>query len=155
MAIAQWRLARTKMAAPTDGAINNLTVRAGDTAQANVPLIGIIDATAWRIIANYKQSYIRIPLTEFAPWLLALTAGVGICCHVQASERGVDYVGTQAAIVFIITLVQGVGAPTDILPGVDRFAGVTCGLMVLLAVSLLLWPSQDAALKDAAGKARS
>ena len=26
---------------------------------ADVPLIGIVDAHAWRIIANYKQSYLR------------------------------------------------------------------------------------------------
>lgn len=59
MATAQWGLARTKVPAPTDGAINNLTVRVGDTATANEPLIGILDATGWRIIANYKQDYIR------------------------------------------------------------------------------------------------
>ena len=31
----------------------------GDTAQADVPLIGIVDGRAWRIMANYKQSFIR------------------------------------------------------------------------------------------------
>ncbi len=31
----------------------------GDTAQADVPLIGIVDARAWRIVANFKESYIR------------------------------------------------------------------------------------------------
>jgi multidrug efflux system membrane fusion protein len=58
MAIAQWRLARTRLVAPTDGTINNLTVRVGDTATADQPLIGIVDAHAWRIVANYKQSFI-------------------------------------------------------------------------------------------------
>ncbi len=56
---AQWELSRTQMTAPTDGTINNLTVRIGDTANANQPLIGIVDAHAWRIVANYKQSYLR------------------------------------------------------------------------------------------------
>ena len=59
MATAEWRLARTKVYAPADGIINNLTTRVGDTAQADVPLIGIVDANAWRIVANYKQDYIR------------------------------------------------------------------------------------------------
>jgi multidrug efflux system membrane fusion protein len=59
MATAQWELARTQVAAPVDGTVTDLTVRPGDTAQQNVPLIGIVDANAWRIIANYKQSYIR------------------------------------------------------------------------------------------------
>jgi len=56
---AQWRLGRTQMIAPTDGIINNLTLRVGDTAVADVPLIGIVDAHAWRIIANYKQDVLR------------------------------------------------------------------------------------------------
>ncbi len=59
LATAQWQLARTHIEAPSDGTINALTVQAGDTAQENQPLIGIVDAHAWRIMANYKQSYIR------------------------------------------------------------------------------------------------
>src|SRR5262249_37025731 len=59
MATAQWELARTQVRAPVDGTVTDLTVRPGDTAQQNVPLIGIVDAHAWRVIANYKQSYIR------------------------------------------------------------------------------------------------
>jgi multidrug efflux system membrane fusion protein len=59
LATAQWRLSRTELRAPVDGSINNLTVRPGDAARADVPLLGIVDAGAWRIIANYKQDYIR------------------------------------------------------------------------------------------------
>ncbi|HEY6430455.1 MAG TPA: HlyD family secretion protein [Acetobacteraceae bacterium] len=59
LGLAQWRLSRTDLLAPTDGIINHLTVRVGDTARQDVPLIGIIDAGAWRIIANYKQDYLR------------------------------------------------------------------------------------------------
>jgi membrane fusion protein, multidrug efflux system len=59
LAMAEWQLARTKLIAPASGTITNLTVRPGDTAQVDVPLIGIVDAGAWRVIANYKQSFIR------------------------------------------------------------------------------------------------
>jgi multidrug efflux system membrane fusion protein len=59
MATAQWRLSRTDVKSPTDGTITNLTVRVGDTANADVPLIGIVDAHAWRVMANFKQSFIR------------------------------------------------------------------------------------------------
>jgi membrane fusion protein, multidrug efflux system len=59
LATARWQLARTKLVSPASGTITNLTVRVGDTAQADVPLIGIVDAGAWRIIGNYKQSFIR------------------------------------------------------------------------------------------------
>lgn len=59
LALAEWQLARTKLIAPTSGTVTSLTLRVGDTALADVPLIGIVDAKAWRIIANYKESYLR------------------------------------------------------------------------------------------------
>jgi multidrug efflux system membrane fusion protein len=59
LATAHWRLERTEVRALADGTINNLTVRVGDTARAEVPLIGVVDAAAWRIVANYKQDYLR------------------------------------------------------------------------------------------------
>jgi len=55
---AQWQLSRTVIVAPIDGTINNLTLQVGDTATAGQPLIGIVAAHAWRIIANYKQGYL-------------------------------------------------------------------------------------------------
>ena len=58
--------------------------------------------------------------------------------HVQIGKHGVGYVGTQAAFVFIVTLIQGAAPPDSILPGVDRFIGITGGLAILLIVSLLL-----------------
>jgi membrane fusion protein, multidrug efflux system len=59
IAVAQWQLDQTKLLAPTDGTITNLTLRVGDQAVENVPLIGLVDAHAWRIFANYKESVIR------------------------------------------------------------------------------------------------
>lgn len=59
MAIAQWRLARTEILAPATGTVTSLTIRPGDPARENVPAIGIVDAGSFRIVANYKQSYIR------------------------------------------------------------------------------------------------
>ena len=58
-ATAQWNLDRTNVVAPTDGTITNLTLRVGDTGTINIPMIGIVDANAWRIMANYKQYYVR------------------------------------------------------------------------------------------------
>jgi membrane fusion protein, multidrug efflux system len=59
IAYLQWQLDQTKILAPTDGTITNLTLRVGDQAVANQPLIGLVDAHAWRILANYKESVIR------------------------------------------------------------------------------------------------
>jgi hypothetical protein len=67
-------------------------------------------------------------------------AAVWIGMHVQVGPHGVGYVGTQAAFVFIVTMIQGAAPPASIMPGIDRFAGITGGLAILLVVSLLLWP---------------
>jgi multidrug efflux system membrane fusion protein len=58
-ATAQWNLDRTEIPSPVNGAITNLTLQPGDTGTINIPMIGIVDADAWRIMANYKQDYIR------------------------------------------------------------------------------------------------
>ena len=59
LASAQWNLDRTVVRAPNNGAITNLTLRTGDMATISVPNVGIVDSDAWRIMANYKQYYIR------------------------------------------------------------------------------------------------
>ena len=85
-ATAEWKLGKTDVNAPADGWINNLTVRIGDTATVSIPNIGIVDAHAWRIIANYKEYYIR-PFTiggtawvwlDSAPWKLHKARITGI-----------------------------------------------------------------------------
>ncbi|HEY2112506.1 MAG TPA: hypothetical protein VGH25_12340, partial [Dongiaceae bacterium] len=50
------------------------------------------------------------------------------------------YIGTQAALVLIMTLVQGWGPPDSILPGIARFGGMIAALGVLMVVSLIFWP---------------
>jgi membrane fusion protein, multidrug efflux system len=69
IAYLQWQLDQTQILAPVDGAINNLTLRVGDQAVANQPLIGLVDAHAWRIIANYKESVIRHMKVGRAAWV--------------------------------------------------------------------------------------
>jgi multidrug efflux system membrane fusion protein len=69
LALAQWRLDRTKIFAPADGTINNLTLRVGDMARDSDPLIGIVDAHAWRIIANYKQYFIPSFVVGGTAWV--------------------------------------------------------------------------------------
>jgi uncharacterized membrane protein YccC len=86
---------------------------------------------------------LALPLTDFLPWIATLSAAVYVGTYVQQSERGIGYIGTQAAFVFIITLVQGFEPASNIWPGIDRFGGMMGGLLILLIVSLLLWPSAD------------
>jgi uncharacterized membrane protein YccC len=80
-------------------------------------------------------------VSEFLPWLAMLAISIWICGYVQTSKRGVGYVGTQAALGLIMTLVQGWMPPDSILPGLNRFGGMMAGLAVLFIVSFLLWPA--------------
>jgi uncharacterized membrane protein YccC len=84
---------------------------------------------------------LALNVESFVWWLGMIGAAVWVGMHVQVGKHGVGYVGTQAAFVFIITMIQGAAPPSSIMPGIDRFAGITGGLAILLIVSLLLWPS--------------
>ncbi len=80
---------------------------------------------------------------ESFPWWLAMIAGsVWIGMHIQNGRHGVGYLGTQAAFVFIVTLIQGPAPPTSIMPGIDRFVGISGGMAILLIISLMLWPNE-------------
>jgi uncharacterized membrane protein YccC len=91
---------------------------------------------------------LSLSLESFVPWLAALCVGVFIGASVQSGAHGVGYVGTQGAVVFMITLVQGWGPPADIIVGVERFAGITGGMAIVVALSALAAPSiqQEAAV---------
>jgi uncharacterized membrane protein YccC len=96
---------------------------------------------------------LALDVQSFAWWLAMIGGAVWIGMHIQVGPHGVGYVGTQAAFVFIVTLIQGEGPPTSIMPGVERFAGIVGGLAILLVVSLVLWPSdQELAEQKAAVK---
>ena len=83
---------------------------------------------------------LSLPLDSLLPWLLALLVGVWIGGVLQASARGTGYIGTQATVVFMLTLVQGEGPPSSILPALNRLAGIGCGLLTLFVVCLLVQP---------------
>jgi membrane fusion protein, multidrug efflux system len=69
IAYLQWQLDQTKLLAPVDGTITHLTLRVGDQAVTNTPLIGLVDAHAWRIFANYKESVIRHMRVGHTAWI--------------------------------------------------------------------------------------
>ena len=94
-------------------------------------------------IAMPGLAALSLSFESFVPWLLTLCAGVWLGAHVQNSTRGIGYIGTQGAVVFIMTLVQGFGPPASIAAGVERFAGITGGLLIVLAISVLTASTSD------------
>ena len=76
--------------------------------------------------------------TDFFLWLLLLTAGVWLSSQIQSGSTGIGYVGTQAGLAFLLSMIQGQGPPLSPTPGLDRFAGIMAGLSVLLLVTMAL-----------------
>ena len=97
-----------------------------------------------RRVATASSALLCLALQiESFPWWLAMIAGsVWIGMHIQNGRHGVGYLGTQAAFVFIVTLIQGPAPPTSIMPGIDRFVGISGGMAILLIISLMLWPNE-------------
>lgn len=75
---------------------------------------------------------------NFLLWLLLLMAGVWLDSQIQSGTTGISYVGTQAALAFLLSMIQGQGPPISPTPGIDRFAGIMAGLSVLLIITMVM-----------------
>jgi multidrug efflux system membrane fusion protein len=55
LALAQYNLSRTHIVAPVLGYVTNLSLRPGTYAKAGEPILGLVDDTQWRVVANFKE----------------------------------------------------------------------------------------------------
>jgi uncharacterized membrane protein YccC len=76
--------------------------------------------------------------SDFVVWLLLLMVGVWFCAQIQFGTTGIGYVGTQAGVAFLLSIIQGEGPPLSPIPGIDRFAGIVAGLSVLLVITMVM-----------------
>jgi uncharacterized membrane protein YccC len=76
--------------------------------------------------------------SNFAVWLLLLMSGVWLNAQIQSGTSGISYVGTQAGLAFLLSMIQGQGPPLSPTPGLDRFAGIMAGLTVLLLITMVI-----------------
>jgi uncharacterized membrane protein YccC len=76
--------------------------------------------------------------TSFLVWLMMLILGVWLSSQIQSGHTGIGYVGTQAGLAFLLSMIQGEGPPLSPIPGIDRFAGIMAGLSVLLVVTMVI-----------------
>lgn len=103
LAIARYNLSRTRITAPVKGYVTNLSLRPGAFASVGTPLVGIVDDTQWRIVANFKE-YVASDLRpgmrawvwlDSHPWHLfpARITGVGRgIARAQEPDRLLPYV---------------------------------------------------------------
>lgn len=69
LAIAQYALSRTRIAAPVDGFVNNLGLRPGTYVAAGQAIIGIVDSSQWRVIANFKENVAATAMPGTPVWV--------------------------------------------------------------------------------------
>ena len=69
LAIARYDLDRTALTARAAGFVNNFDVRVGRYAAAGEPLVGLVDDTQWRVIANFKEDVAAAAQPGTAVWV--------------------------------------------------------------------------------------
>jgi multidrug efflux system membrane fusion protein len=90
LSIAQYALSRTRLTAPVDGYVNNLTLRPGDYVRVGEAVVGIVDDTRWRIIANFKEEVAASLATGTHVWVwLDSYPGRIVSGSVQGVGRGI------------------------------------------------------------------
>jgi uncharacterized membrane protein YccC len=75
-------------------------------------------------------------------YLLALSAGVWVGCHLQTGQKGASYIGRQFAIAFLLVFVQDSFWAVNPTAAALRFAGIVGGI-VALGGMMLVWNKFD------------
>ncbi len=83
--------------------------------------------------------------SSFAAWLALLMAGAAIGVEIETGKQGIQTVGIQAEVAFILTMTQGWGPASSLLPAFDRLAGMVGAMALLLAVNFVLPPAANPA----------
>ena len=76
--------------------------------------------------------------SNFLVWLLVLMGGIWLTSQIQSGNTGIGYLGTQAGLAFLLSMIQGEGPPLSPIPGIGRFAGIMAGLSVLLVITMVI-----------------
>jgi uncharacterized membrane protein YccC len=79
-------------------------------------------------------------LDVFPVWLAALGGGGLLFSTLHHGGGPKAYVGTQGGVAVIMTLVTGSGPPDSLLPVLDRLAGITLGVGLLVLLSRMFTP---------------
>lgn len=101
--LAEWRLDRTHIVAPVDGHVTHLAIQVGDMVSPNKPAVAVVDAHAWRVIANYKEYYLRHLTPGHTAWVWLDTRPWHLYrARIQGIARGVSRVkGEEQLVPFV------------------------------------------------------
>ncbi|GJD53155.1 p-hydroxybenzoic acid efflux pump subunit AaeB [Methylobacterium crusticola] len=76
----------------------------------------------------------------FLPWLACLAGGLFLAGMLQHGQGEAAYAGQQGAIALLVAMVQGPAASANVLPAVDRLAGIGGGIVAVTLLGAVLEP---------------
>ena len=76
----------------------------------------------------------------FVPWIVTLFAGLYLFAHITHGKGDASYVGLQAGIAIVVSMVLGQGPSSNVSPAVNRLVGVFGGVLVVSICHPLLAP---------------
>ncbi len=92
--------------------------------------------------ALYALGMLALGMPTLPVWLGALGIGMLLFSTLHHGGGRSAYVGTQAGIALITGLVSGLGPPEALLPVLNRLAGITLGVMVMLLAARIAAAAQ-------------
>ncbi len=140
LSLAQYNLSRTSIVAPVPGYVTNLSLRPGAYARAGAPIVGLVDDTQWRVVANFKEyvaSRLRPDMRAWIwldshPWRLfparVRSVGRGIA-RGQDAERLLPYVAPTTDWIRLARRMQ-VTLELDPKPDVPLFMGADARVLL-------------------------
>jgi uncharacterized membrane protein YccC len=116
---------------------------------AFVILVALRQEPGWRALTRtagclfgglWGLAAMHIVGSAFFPWVLTLFIGLYVAAHINQGKGDAAYVGMQAGIAIVVSMVQGQGASDDIAPAINRLVGVFGGVIVVSICQPLLAP---------------
>ncbi|MDB5416026.1 MAG: hypothetical protein JWR10_4361 [Rubritepida sp.] len=85
-----------------------------------------------------------LDLATLPLWLATIGGGLFLFSILHQGGGPSAYVGTQAGVAWVMTMVSGRGPPALLLPVLDRLMGITLGVCLILVVAALVAPARPA-----------
>ncbi len=148
LAIAQYNLARTRLVAPVPGFVILLAMRRGAAWVAVNRVAGCVLGGAYGLLS------MRFVGDAFAVWIALLFGGLYVSCYVKERDGEASYTGHQAAVAVIMSMVQGLAPSPDIMPAIERLAGMIGGIAVVMVAQAAATPLVSSAISAILGSGR-
>ncbi|WP_200551827.1 HlyD family secretion protein [Kosakonia sp. LAM2021] len=89
LAQAQWQLAQTKVKAPVDGWVTNLSARTGNYATAGQPVFALVDSHSFYVMGYFEETKLRHIQEGAAAKIVLYSGDITLQGHVSSIGRAV------------------------------------------------------------------